>query len=87
MRTHLIYLKYNEFEYVIFGKLDGMFFKKTTRGKSLYFNKKDFRILGQRDFIKKFSNDNYVSIVYQRVLSPWDRTQALTYTIRAVSLP
>ena len=44
-----------------------MFFKKTTRGKSLYFNKKDFTILGQRDFIKKLSNDNYVYIVYQRV--------------------
>ena len=64
-----------------------MFFKKTTRGKSLYFNKKDFTNLGQRDFIKKLSNDNYVYIVYQRVLTPWDRTPALTYAIRAVSLP
>ena len=43
--------------------------------------------MGQRDFIKILSNDNYVYIVYQRVLSPWDRTQALTYAIRAVSLP
>ena len=49
--------------------------------------KKDFTNLGQRDFIKKLSNDNYVYIVYQRVLSPWDRNQALTYAIRAVSLP
>ena len=47
-----------------------MFFKKTTRGKSLYFNKKDFTFLGQRDFIKKLSNDNYVYIVYQRVFIP-----------------
>ena len=30
-----------------------MFFKKTTRGKSLYFDKKDFTFWGQRDFIKK----------------------------------
>ena len=49
--------------------------------------KKDFTILGQRDFIKKLSNVNYVYIVCQRVSSPWDRTQALTYAIRAVSLP
>ena len=34
--------------------------------------------MGQKDLIKKLSNDNYVYIVYQRVLSPWDRTQELT---------
>ena len=30
---------------------------------------KDFTNLGQRDFIKKLSNDNYVYILYQRVKS------------------
>ena len=49
--------------------------------------KKDYTNLGQNDLLKKLSNDNHVYIVYQRVLSPWDRTQALTYAIRAVSLP
>ena len=49
---------YKEFEYVIFWKLDGMFFKKTTRGKSLYFNKKIFYIFGTERFYKK----NYLKI-------------------------
>ena len=43
--------------------------------KYKYLIKKDFTNLGQRDFRKKLSNDNYVYIVYQRVLSPWGRTQ------------
>ena len=44
--------------------------KRQLVARACILNKKDFTNLGQRDFIKKLSNDNYVYIVYQRVLSP-----------------
>ena len=56
-----------------------MYFKKTTLlARASILIKKDFTNLGQKDLIKKLSNDNYVYIACQRVSSPWDRTQALT---------
>ena len=70
----LYYSNQNDFFKIIYTKL-------------LLLIKKILQFWDREIYIKKLSNDNYVYIVYQRVLSPWDRTQALTCAIRAVSLP